>query len=298
MTAPTISGALILWKTTKTASDTGVAPSLEAEDVEVATEAGPVSGGTETVLVVEDDEEVRNTVVEMLTDLGYRVLKAVDARSGLNVVESGIPIDLLFTDVVMPGTMKSPELARKAKERLPNIAVLFTSGYTENSIVHGGRLDAGVELLSKPYTREALARKVRHVLANEAQRSAVTTAASMQAEPSSAAAPVHSFTPRTVLLVEDDNLIRMNSSDMLHDAGHVVVEAASAEDALVALEAAPVDVLVTDVNLPGMSGPELAEKARKIRPSIGLVFATGDSGLKISIEAEVLHKPYDHKSLD
>ncbi|MCQ8242054.1 PAS domain-containing protein [Rhizosaccharibacter radicis] len=140
------------------------------EDVAVPVDTGPVVGGTETVLVVEDDAEVRGTVVEMLSDLGYRVLKAVDAVSALSVVESGIPIDLLFTDVVMPGTLKSPELARKARERLPGIAVLFTSGYTQNAIVHGGRLDAGVELLSKPYTREALARRIRHVLANRAQQ--------------------------------------------------------------------------------------------------------------------------------
>ncbi|MDB5410439.1 MAG: hybrid sensor histidine kinase/response regulator [Rhodospirillales bacterium] len=98
------------------------------------------------------------------------MLKAKDAASALTVIESGIPIDLLFTDVVMPGMLKSPELARKARERLPNLGVLFTSGYTENAIVHGGRLDPGVELLVKPYTREALARKVRHVLANHAQR--------------------------------------------------------------------------------------------------------------------------------
>ncbi len=94
--------------------------------------------------------------------LGYRVLKARDAASALSVIESGAPIDLLFTDVVMPGPLKSTELARKAKERLPDLAVLFTSGYTENSIVHGGRLDPGVELLSKPYSREALARRIRH----------------------------------------------------------------------------------------------------------------------------------------
>jgi CheY-like chemotaxis protein len=105
---------------------------------------GPIVGGTETVLVVEDDAEVRDTVIAMLSDLGYRTLKAVDTSSALTVIDSGIPIDILFTDVVMPGTLKRPELARKAKERLPNIAVLFTSGYTENSIVHGGKLDAGV----------------------------------------------------------------------------------------------------------------------------------------------------------
>jgi PAS domain S-box-containing protein len=139
--------------------------STEPEDKLVEVESGPVEGGRESILVVEDDEEVRDTTIATLHDLGYRVLKANDAQSALNVIESGLSIDLLFTDVVMPGTLRSPELARKARERLPNIAVLFTSGYTENAIVHGGRLDAGVELLPKPYTREALAHKIRSVLA-------------------------------------------------------------------------------------------------------------------------------------
>lgn len=148
---------------------------FQREDVVEAANLGPVVGGTETILVAEDDDEVRSTTVEILADFGYRVLKARDAASALAIIESGIPIDLLFTDVVMPGLLKSPELARKAKERLPNLAVLFASGYTENAIAHGGRLDEGVELLSKPYTREMLARKIRHVLANRQQRSASTT---------------------------------------------------------------------------------------------------------------------------
>jgi CheY-like chemotaxis protein len=129
------------------------------------------TGGTETILVAEDDE-VRATAAEMLTDLGYRVYKARDAVSALSVIEKGHAMDLLFTDVVMPGELRSPELARKAKERLPNIAVLFTSGYTENAIVHGGRLDAGVDFLPKPYTRDALARKIRQVLQRKAMNGA------------------------------------------------------------------------------------------------------------------------------
>jgi PAS domain S-box-containing protein len=137
----------------------------QREDVLVSPDSAPITGGAETILVAEDDAEVRSTVVETLRDLGYRVLTANDAASALTVIESGVPIDLLFTDVVMPGTLKSPELARKARERLPGVAVLFTSGYTENAIVHGGRLDLGVELLSKPYSREMLARKVRQVIA-------------------------------------------------------------------------------------------------------------------------------------
>ncbi len=124
----------------------------------------PVTGGTESILVAEDDDAVRDTVVEMLGDLGYRVFKAADAASALAIIESGAAIDLLFTDVVMPGSLSITELARKARERLPHIAVLYTSGYTRNGIVHGGRLDAGVEFLQKPFTREMLARKVRQVL--------------------------------------------------------------------------------------------------------------------------------------
>ncbi len=262
----------------------------QSEDVEVSVDAGPIMGGTETVLVVEDDGEVRATVVEMLSDLGYRVLKAVDAQSALNVVESGVKIDMLFTDVVMPGTLKSPELARKARERLPDIAVLFTSGYTENSIVHGGKLDAGVELLSKPYTREALARKFRQVLATNRQRRSIADGVVV---------PVPVTGP-TVLLVEDDAMIRTNTAEALQDAGCVVVEAASAEEAMAALQTAPIDVLVTDLNLPGASGSVLAARARTLRPMVGLVFASGDIASVADDDldgAVLLPKPYGSDAL-
>ena len=146
--------------------------SMEDEVVRVEAANDPVTGGTETILVVEDDPNVRTTAVAMLTQLGYRVLKAADAQSALSVLESGVRVDLLFSDVVMPGPMRSVDLARRAKEMLPGLEVLFTSGYTENAIVHGGRLDQGIELLSKPYTREALARKIRHVLRNQERRAA------------------------------------------------------------------------------------------------------------------------------
>ncbi|MFZ6757033.1 PAS domain S-box protein [Undibacterium sp. Ji50W] len=134
--------------------------------------AEKIVGGTETILVAEDDEQVRTTAIEILSDLGYKVLHAGDAESALAIIGTGVKIDLLFTDVVMPGALRSPELAHQARERLPDLAVLFTSGYTQNAIVHGGRLDAGVELLSKPYSREALARKVRSVIANCKQHKA------------------------------------------------------------------------------------------------------------------------------
>lgn len=143
---------------------------LQAEMPRTEVAPGPVPGGNETILVVEDDAEVRSTVVELLSGLGYPVLKAHDGQSALAVIQSGVHVDLLFTDVVMPGPVRSPDLARQAKALLPSLEVLFTSGYTENAIVHGGRLDPGVSLLSKPYRREDLARKLRELLHNRAQR--------------------------------------------------------------------------------------------------------------------------------
>ncbi len=136
----------------------------EKEDAIDVEETLPLAGGSETVLVVEDDEHVRGAVVDMLRDLGYRVHTAQEADAALRMLEAGLAPDLLFTDVVMPGPLKSTELAARARQILPAMGILFTSGYTDNAIVHGGRLDAGTELLAKPYTRAALARKIRHVL--------------------------------------------------------------------------------------------------------------------------------------
>jgi signal transduction histidine kinase/ActR/RegA family two-component response regulator len=120
--------------------------------------------GSETVLVVDDDEIVRATVASMLEELGYTVLLASSGTEALTVIEKNSNIDLLFTDVVMPGAISGRQLAERAVEVIPMLKILFTSGYTENAIVHNSRLDAGVELLSKPYSREQLAAKVRRVL--------------------------------------------------------------------------------------------------------------------------------------
>jgi PAS domain S-box-containing protein len=141
----------------------------ENEDVAAGSELVEAGGGSETILVVEDDPEVRSIVTDMLRELGYKVLTAKDAASAVPILESGVKIDLLFTDVVMPGPVRSPELARKAKELIPGIAILFTSGYTENAIVHGGRLDPGVNLLTKPYSRAALTTRIRDALKRAAQ---------------------------------------------------------------------------------------------------------------------------------
>jgi len=266
----------------------------QAEDVTTEIEQGPAVGGTETVLVVEDDEDVRDTVVDLLSDLGYRVLRARDALGALAIVESGVAIDLLFTDVVMPGPLRSPELARKTRERLPDVAVLFTSGYTDNAIVHGGRLDEGIELLSKPYTREALARKIRHVLGDQQKRSLSKPAKTSKPAPSRQAAPPAGKALK-VLLVEDDGLIRLATADMLEELGHTVFEARGATEALEILERETVDVLLTDDGLPGMSGRDLAAEVRRLEPSTKIIFASGRN--VASEDAIQLLKPYDIKGL-
>lgn len=120
-------------------------------------------GGTETILVVEDDQLVRHHVISQLKALGYRVFEAVNAKSALEILQQIPNVDLLFTDVVMPGGMGGRELSEAARVLRPGLKVLFTSGYTENSIVHNGKLDPGIELLSKPYRREQLALKLRKI---------------------------------------------------------------------------------------------------------------------------------------
>lgn len=121
--------------------------------------------GSATILVVEDETGVREIAVAILRSLGYRVLEAADGDTGLLMFGNHAgEIDMLLTDVVLPGKIRGRELAERITAIRPEIKVLFMSGYTENSIVHHGRLDDGVHLLSKPFKREQLARKVADVL--------------------------------------------------------------------------------------------------------------------------------------
>ena len=124
----------------------------------------PEGGGKETILVVEDDVDVRAYSVETLRELGYEVIEAQDGPSALRVLERQAEVDLLFTDVVLPNGLNGERLARDARVLRPQIKVLFTTGYSRNAIVHHGRLDAGVQLIAKPYSYADLATKVRDVL--------------------------------------------------------------------------------------------------------------------------------------
>jgi CheY-like chemotaxis protein len=261
----------------------------------------PVVGGSETILVVEDDPAVQATAVEMLRDLGYRVLKADNAEGALGILKCGLPFDLLFTDVVMPGGLRSPELARQAKALHPKIEVLFTSGYTQNAIVHGGRLDPGVHLLTKPYRREQLARKIRQLLANRQQAAlAAKPAGSYPAASYPVDAPVALPKKWQVLVVEDDSELRQMACEFIAVLGHEARGAASAEEALQQVRERGFDLLFADVSLPGMSGIELARRIRRERPALQVIFATGYGGaMEVGADFQhvVLAKPYRLASL-
>jgi PAS domain S-box-containing protein len=131
-----------------------------------AMQASSIAGGDEKILIVEDDALVRQYVVTQIRSLGYDTLEAANAEEALTLIDGASDIDLLFTDVIMPGQMNGRQLADEAARRRPSLRTLFTSGYTENAIVHHGRLDSGVLLLAKPYRKTELARMIRTALAS------------------------------------------------------------------------------------------------------------------------------------
>jgi CheY-like chemotaxis protein len=126
--------------------------------------AGPIERGNEIILIVEDDVMVRKYVTTEVQSLGYATLSAGNAAEALAVIDGGADFDLLFTDMIMPGKMNGRQLAEEAAKRRPRLRVLFTSGYTENAIIHNGQLDSGVLLLAKPYRKADLARMLRLAL--------------------------------------------------------------------------------------------------------------------------------------
>ncbi|CAJ0743144.1 Sensor histidine kinase RcsC [Ralstonia edaphis] len=255
--------------------------------------AGALKHGNETILVVEDDAKVRETVVDLLSGLGYAVLKANNAEQALAVIESGVHIDLLFTDVVMPGAMRSTEMVRRAVQALPALKVLYTSGYTQNAIVHGGRLDPGVELLSKPYSRQQLAFKIRQVLGSDAVQAAETEEGDTPPDLDTGA--VWEPARLRILVVEDDASLRGAVCELLMLIGITPQQAASGAQALAALKAGPFDVLFTDVVMPDMSGIELAQRASALHPELRVVFASGNpipDHDRFAFRWTALRKPY------
>jgi PAS domain S-box-containing protein len=144
-------------------------PRLAAGEMAAAEErVPPPSVATEpcsqSILLVEDNEFLATTVLEILTEQGYRALLAPDGETAIRILEANPDINLLFTDVGLPGALNGRQLADEAKRRWPELKVLFTTGYTQNAIIHHGRLDPGVELIGKPFTYAALAARIQRIL--------------------------------------------------------------------------------------------------------------------------------------
>ncbi|MGE0746959.1 MAG: response regulator, partial [Rhodospirillales bacterium] len=206
----------------------------------------------ERILVVEDEDGVRERTVEILTELGYGVIEAATGPAALALLDGGAVADLLFTDVGLPGGMNGRQLANEAQARRPGLKVLFTTGYARNAIVHDGRLDPGVSLVTKPFTAAELARAVRGVLDAQSRRP-------------------------TILVVEDDVLIRMGTVAMLEDLGFLVEEAGTAAEAMDKLRRLDGQFAATvlDLGLPDRSGDSLAGEVRAIDAAMPIVIASG-----------------------
>ena len=126
--------------------------------------AAPRPGSGETVLVVDDEPTVRMLVTEVLEELGYVALEAGDGAAGLRILHSEARVDLLITDVGLPGGMNGRQVADAARQLRPGLRVLFITGYAENAVLNNGHLEPGMHVLTKPFPLDALAGRVKSVL--------------------------------------------------------------------------------------------------------------------------------------
>ena len=227
-------------------------PRVDALVSEVAAVAGESTRGTETVLVVEDVEAVRAVTRRMLERYGYRVLEAADGEAAIRLAaNSAEHIHLLLTDVVMPN-VSGRDLAEVFAKRYPDSKVLFMSGYTDDAIVRHGILQEGIAYLQKPFTPDSLASKVRKVLDATVADRAVS-----------------------VLVIDDHEDVRISLRRTLEGAGHSVVDAADGELGLTLLESTKVDVVITDLFMPGQDGIVTLRRIRKDHPTVKVIAISG-----------------------
>jgi signal transduction histidine kinase/CheY-like chemotaxis protein len=251
-------------------------------DPKAATDV-PRAKPDESVLVVEDDSDVRAYVGSSLRELGYHVFEAIDAAAALQILECEPNISLLFTDLGLPGGIDGRTLAERARAARPSLKVVITTAYAASALIHDGRLDPGVDLLSKPFTFVALAARVRGVL----DRSPVPER------------------PPQILIVEDEFLVRMLVAETLNTRGYAVVEAGSFREAVEQFRNIG-DTLagaIIDLGLPDKPGDHLVREIRASKPDLPIVLATGygaDSirgGLAQDAHLQVLAKPFDPEAV-
>ncbi|WP_119421207.1 response regulator [Desertibaculum subflavum] len=231
-------------------------PRVMAEAVgdEVATEPAPPAraGRKLAILVVEDDAAVRAHTTGLLREIGHAVEEAPEAATALALLDRRPDIELLFTDVGLPGGMNGRQLADEALRRHPGLKVLYTTGYAKNAIVHGGRLDPGLALLAKPFTRAELETRLAEV-AETLDR------------------------PPCLLLVEDEPMIAIDTAETLKELGYEVETAATGTDALNALRrrGARIDGAIVDFGLPDMKGDALVRELRAMNVRLPILVASG-----------------------
>jgi CheY-like chemotaxis protein len=253
-------------------------------DAEISSEPDqrllPRSADAETILVVEDDDDVRAYSKEILRELGYSILEATTGAAALRVLDAHPGIDLLFTDVGLPGGMNGRQLADEARRRRPDLKILFTTGYARNAIVHEGRLDPGVQLVTKPFTYAAVGAKLRDILDARAR-------------------------PARILLVEDEALVRILATEYLEHAGYHVEPAVSVMDAMgkIRLMQGEIDAAVVDVGLPDRRGDVLVLELRALYPALPVVIASGYEEAQLrerfmgDSKTAFLNKPYTQGQL-
>jgi CheY-like chemotaxis protein len=237
-----------------------------------------VPGGVETVLVAEDQPEVRRLALRILTSHGYQLLEASSGPEALELSRRHAgPIDLLVTDVIMP-EMTGRELATRLRESRPQIKVLYVSGYTADIIGREGVLDAGVAYLPKPFTPAQLALKVREVLGQ-------------------------SKTSGKILVLDDDDAVRGLLQQALSDAGYEVMSARDGREGMRLVAQHPFDLVLTDLIMPDQEGIETIRNLRRDYPSIRIVAMSGAMDAVYLKAAELLgahvalRKPIDCQDL-
>jgi PAS domain S-box-containing protein len=216
-------------------------------------EAVPAAGGKETVLVVEDQAEVRKYAAAALRAYGYQVIQAANADEALLLCEREAErIDLVLTDVVMPN-LSGPELANRLEKRWPGIKVLFMSGYADDAVMHHGVLEEGTESIPKPFSPDQLAIKVREVMGAPKRRA-------------------------RILVADDEAGVRSFLRTVLEDSGYEVIEATDGKQALKQARAGGVDLAIMDLVMPEQEGIETIRALRRDVPGVGIIAISGAFG--------------------
>jgi len=260
---------------------TGRAGDLQPADVKTVDIRRAKPG--ESILIVEDDADVRSYASNSLRELGYTVFETIDAASALDVLEREPGIHLLFTDLGLPGGVDGRTLAERAKTLRPALKVIITTAYAASALIHDGRLDPGVDLLSKPFTFAALAAQVREVLDRGTAPDGTVR----------------------LLVVEDEFLVRMLVVELLAERGILAVEAANCQEALKKFRDVGDELsgAIIDLGLPDGPGDELVRQIRASRPCLPILLATGYAvdtvRERLAQDAclQVVSKPFDPNAI-